>query len=94
MLCKYSTILKCVCTYNLSKEQYIRYWTTRYRKKQQEQDAIIKCCENKFKKGLIPTQEMIELVKKSKDRPKEKQKILDCLTKKIYYDNEDEEEKD
>lgn len=92
MLCKYSTILKCVCTYNLSKEQYIRYWATRYRKKQQEQNEIIKCCEDKFKSGLISVQEMIELVKKSKDRPKEKQKILDCLTTKIYFDDEDDEE--
>ena len=94
LLCKYSKILNCVCTYNMPKEQYIRYWSGRYRNKPEEQKQIIDCCNEMFRTGLISTEDMLKLVSKSKDRPTEKAKIVKCLTQKVYYDinNDDDDE--
>ena len=93
LLCKYSQILKCVCTYNMPKEQYIRYWAGRYRNKPKEQQEIINWCYDMFKNNLISTKDMLQLVNNSKDRKDEKEKIIKCLTQRVYFDiNNDMEE--
>ena len=76
------------------KEQYIRYWSGRYRNKPKDQQEIINCCYDMFKTGLISIEEMMDLVNKSKDRKSEKEKIIKCLTQKVYFDINNAEEED
>lgn len=94
LLCKYSNILKCVCCYNMSKDQYVRYWVSRYHRNAKDVEVIKQYCEDLLENHLTPIDKMIELVKKSKDRPSEKQKVLNLLTESTTDDNiyEDTEE--
>lgn len=77
--CKYSRVLKAICVTNMTKQQYIKFWTNKYTKYINLQKQIKQICEQKLTEGLLPINDMIQLVKNSKDVPKEKQKMLKLL---------------
>ena len=100
--CKYSRLLKEVSTYNFTEKDYIAYWVGLHKRSKQLK-LIIDTCKEKLHNNLMSTEEMIELVKASKDRDSEKEKIINYLLGKeqeqkasakercsYYYKNEDE----
>ena len=46
--CKYSSILKAVAVIGLTKDQYLNYWTGRYKNRPQEAQTIVECCNRKL----------------------------------------------
>lgn len=78
--CKYSRILKSVVVTDMTKDSYLNYWMKKYKYEPLEsQQKIIQACSEKLTNGLISTEEMIELVKNSNDRPSEIKKVLSLL---------------
>lgn len=81
--CKYSKILKGISVTNMTKQQYVRYWTSKYNRYPNFKKQIQQKCEDKLLNGLLPISDMIQLVNNSKDTPKEKQKVLKLLSTNI-----------
>lgn len=77
--CKYSRILHAVASYDMDKKQVIGYWKQQYKKYPQYLQIILDEVENLLKHNLTPNNNMIDLVKKSKDTDKEKSKIISLL---------------
>lgn len=75
---KYCEPIKAVTITGLSKQQYINYWKVKY-KNTEDVDRIVNCCKDKLENGLTDTQTMINLIKYSKDLPKEKTKAIKLL---------------
>ena len=46
--CKYSSILKSVAVIGLTKDQYLNYWTGRYKNRPQEAQTILEYCNKKL----------------------------------------------
>ena len=78
---KYSRALKCVVAINLTKKQYVNYWTAQYKSYPEQLKRILKKIDDKFENGLISAEEMAELVRQSKDFESEKKSALKGLTK-------------
>ena len=76
---KFSTILNAVTVMNETRENYINYWSNKYKNEPEYQSAIIEECNNKLATGLLPLDEMIQKIKTSKDYTKEKVKALAYL---------------
>ena len=65
--------------YGKEKQDYIDFWEKQYSKTPKEMNEIINVCKNKLSNNLISIDEMIDLVKNSKDTHDEKIKILRFL---------------
>lgn len=78
---KFSRVLKCVAVINLTKKQYINYWTAQYKSYPKELKRILEKIDDKFENGLISPEEMIALVKESKDFESEKRNAIKALSK-------------
>ena len=76
---KWSRALKAVTVVGITYTQYIDYWAKLYKNYPNYIDDIIKACENKLDNGLIPREQMIEMIKKSKDYDCEKIKAIEAL---------------
>lgn len=76
---KFSTILNAVTVMNETRENYINYWSNKYKNEPEYQSAIIEECNNKLATGLLPLDEMIHKIQVSKDYKKEKIKALAYL---------------
>ena len=79
LLCKYNKSIKAVTVYDQEKQKYIDFWKKQYEKYPKEQNEIIDVVNNKLQNGLIPLEEMINLVRNSKDNRNEIIKILKFL---------------
>lgn len=77
--CKYSKALRGIAIIDLTEEAHINYWIARYKDRPEDKKQIIKCCKKKLKEDLISSQEMINLILKSKDFASEKQKAIELL---------------
>lgn len=78
--CKYSRPLNAIAIVDLTKDTYTKYWLNQYKNNtEDEMEQIRLCCEEKFENGLLPTEDMINLIIKSKDFPKEKERVLTRL---------------
>lgn len=78
---KFSRALKCVVVINLTKKQYINYWTAQYKNYPDQLKTILEKIDDKFENGLIPAEEMIKMIKESKDFESEKKNALRVLMK-------------
>ena len=74
--CKFSVPLNAICVLSFTEEIYIKYWTSPYAKHPQEKEQIMEACLKKLKEGTISKQQMIELVKNSKDDTSDKKSML------------------
>ena len=79
LLCKYNESIKAVTVYNEEKQKYIDFWKKQYEKYPKEQSEIVSVVNNKLENGLIPLDEMVNLVKNSRDTHDEIIKILKFL---------------
>ena len=79
LLCKYNKSIKAVTIYGKEKQDYIDFWEKQYSKTPKEMNEIINVCKNKLSNNLISVDEMINLVRNSKDTHNEKIKILQFL---------------
>ena len=77
--CKYSRPLGMVANYNFEKSDYDRYWKNCYKYDEEHYKEIVKAIDDKFSTGLISTDEMINLIEKSKDKTKDKVQALEAL---------------
>ena len=78
---KYSRALKCVVAINLTKKQYINYWGAQYKSHPEQLKLILEKIEDKFENGLISAENMLELIRASKDFESEKKNAIKVLTK-------------
>lgn len=69
----YSPRFKMITVMSVSKEKYIDYWTSNsmWNRDDTYIEKIKEVCNDKLENGLIPTEEMIDLVKSSVDRDKD-----------------------
>ena len=65
--CKFSRLLNQVVIIGLTKEQYIKYYQSRWVGDDEKQKILLEACEAKFNNGLISNNEMIELINNSDD---------------------------
>ena len=79
---KFSRMLGVVTIMNLTKKQYKKYWESQYKGYPEKNEIIMKAVEEKFKKGLTPREDMINMIKKSKDFESEKNRAIKLLSKK------------
>lgn len=82
--CKYSKIAKMVTVTNITKKNYISYWTKLYRDDQNKVNIIIKICEEKFKNGLTDLEDVIELEKQSNISIKEIMRSIKTISNRMY----------
>lgn len=79
---KYSRLLKAVSVLEFIKDDYIRFWKTRYMRNGKHTifyNDIVKEAENKIESGLTPLETMLELIKNSHDDTSDKVKALKLL---------------
>lgn len=76
---KFSRALNAVSIINLTKKQYKNYWNTIYKEHPEALSIIMDKIEDKFKNGLISTEEMAEKIMKSKDVELEKKAAIKAL---------------
>lgn len=80
-LVKWNKVLQAVTVVDMPPEKYIEYWEQTYKNESKEiRQQILDCCKEKLQTGLIDPEKMLQLVKMSKDYPKEKQKVIKLLT--------------
>lgn len=77
--CKFSRILNAVTVIDISQEQIIKYWTSRYTKNSDAYNQIVEAVHNKLTKGLISTDKMMQMIANSNDFDSEKHKAIDKL---------------
>lgn len=80
--CKFSKPLKQVTCINMPKDQYLKFWTSKYKNYPEYLEGIKKECENKLNNTYISTEEMIQLIENSKDVKEEKTKAIKYLKSK------------
>lgn len=78
---KFSRQLNAFTVIDLTKRQYKKYWNTQYTNYPDKIEEIFEAIDDKFNNGLTSTEEMIEIIKNSKDNENEKKKAIDLLTK-------------
>lgn len=79
---RFSTLLKMVSVMDFTKNDYIRFWNTKYirnNKKTKYHQDIMEVIEAKFKSGLTPLDTMIRLISNSNDNTPDKTKALKLL---------------
>ena len=79
---KYSRLLKAVSVLEFIKDDYIRFWKTRYMRNGKYTifyNDIVKEAENKIEFGLTPLETMLKLIKNSHDDTSDKVKALKLL---------------
>ena len=77
--CKFSRVLNSISILQITKEQYIKYWRMSYKNNEADLKKIIEACENKFSNGILSKDEMLELLKSSKDIEEERQQVIIML---------------
>jgi hypothetical protein len=79
---KFSRLLGAVTIMNLTKKQYKKYWESQYKGYPEKNEIIMKAVEEKFQNGLIPREDMINMIKKSKDFESEKKRAIKLLSER------------
>lgn len=79
---KFSRLIGVVTIVNLTKKQYKKYWESQYKGYPEKNEIIMKAVEEKFQNGLTPREDMIDMIKKSKDFESEKNRAIKLLSKK------------
>lgn len=79
---KFSKILGAVTVVNMTKKQYKRYWEGQYKLYPEKNKTILEAIEEKFNNNLTPQEEMIEIIKLSKDLESEKKRAIKLLSEK------------
>lgn len=79
---KFSKILGAVTVVNMTKKQYKRYWEGQYKLYPEKNKIILEAIEEKFNNNLTPQEEMIEIIKLSKDLESEKKRAIKLLSEK------------
>ena len=79
---KFSRLLGAVTIMNLTKKQYKKYWESQYKSYPEKNEIIMKAVEEKFQNGLIPREDMINMIKKSKDFESEKKRAIKLLSER------------
>lgn len=76
---KFCKPLNAIGIIDMTKKQYKKYWNTQYLTFPKEKEIILQAVEQKFKNGLTNTDEMIQIIKDSKDYETEKKKAIKLL---------------
>ena len=76
---KWSRILNAVTVVGITYSQFIDYWVKLYKNYPDYVDDIVKACENKLDNDLISREQMIDMIKKSKDYECEKIRAIEAL---------------
>lgn len=77
--CKYCRPLQCVTKYDMTEEQYTKYWVDKYKKDKARVEKLKEVIAKKFVHyNLTPLEEIIELQKKS--HWKDSEEILQHIT--------------
>lgn len=78
--CRYAIELHGLAYINQEFKTIQAYWATQYKKNKKFQTIILEALQNKFDYGLMSTEDMINLIQKSNDTAKEKEKAITLLT--------------
>lgn len=84
---KFSKLLGAVAVVNMTKKQYKRYWESQYKAYPEKNQIILDAIEEKFKKGLTPQEEMINIINLSTDVESEKKRAIRLLSKRRKVGN-------
>lgn len=76
---KWSRSLNAITVVGITYTQFIDYWVKLYKNYPDYIDDIVKACEDKLDNGLIPREQMIEMIKMSKDYECEKIRAIEAL---------------
>ena len=80
---KFNKDINAVAILNMTKYEYLDYWSKQYEDNIEKMEKIIEICNDKFENNLVSREEMIELVLNSKDNTKDKPEALRLLGYKI-----------
>lgn len=78
-LVKYSDELQAVSVVSMTPNQYIDYWTSKYKNCPELCEEIYKLVTEKLNSGLLDREKMAKLIDRSKDFSSDKQKALESL---------------
>ena len=76
---KWSRSLNAVTVVDITYKQYIEFWEKQYKNYPEYIDVIVDACIDKLDNGLIPRQQMIDMIRNSKDYESEKIKGIEAL---------------
>lgn len=83
---KYSRTLGAIAILSITKDQYIKYWQSRYKSTDSQcLKSITLACTDLFNNKLISTEQMLKLVQNSNDITKDKPQAINMLSKTIRY---------
>ena len=76
---KWSRALNSVSVVGITYNQYIDFWERQYKDYPEYIREIVDACMEKLDNGLIPRQQMIEMIRNSKDFESEKSRAIEAL---------------
>ena len=94
LYCKVSRILKSITVVNISKENYIKYWTKIYEKDKKHPERTEKIREtiiDKLENDLTPLETVIKIQQNSTDPIEETKRLIGEITKLKVNKEEDED---